>query len=107
IFATGDITVGTDTWSFTAVPANYTQRQNTDNAFNVATLATRDSVFSGATGTLSLTLTRSAGTGTSGWGIFVIALPATNIQRQPAPSFNLSNRANIKLVRLHSPLPSA
>lgn len=75
VFATGDITVGTDTWAFTP-PTNYTERQDSQLSFDVATMATRDEVFSGVTGTLSLTLTRSAGTGTSGWGIFVIAIPA-------------------------------
>lgn len=75
VFATGDVTVGTDTWVF-APPSNYTERQDTQLSFDVATLATRDEVVAGATGTLSLTLTRSAGTGTSGWGIFVIAAPA-------------------------------
>jgi hypothetical protein len=76
IFSTGDITVNTDTWSFTAVPANYTQRLNDKNGFNVITSVTRDGVVAGATGNLSLTLTRSAGTGVSGWGIIVLSVAA-------------------------------
>lgn len=104
VFATGDITVGTDTWGFSP-PTNYTERQDTQVSFDVATAATRDEVSSGATGTLSPTLTRSAGTGTSGWGIFVIAIPADNAVRQPTPTFTMRSGMNINLVRLHSPIP--
>lgn len=82
VFATGDITVGTDTWAFSP-PASYTERQDTQVSFDVGTMATLDGALVGPTGTLSLTLTRSAGTGTSGWGIFVIALS----QADPAPIF--------------------
>lgn len=100
VFANGDITVGTDTWAF-APPASFTERQDGQLTFDVATLATRDGVTGGATGTLSLILTRSAGTGTAGWGIFVISVPVAN--PTTADIYLYPGEANPNDVKLRDP----
>jgi hypothetical protein len=98
VFATGDITIGTAAWSFGSL-TNYTQRQNTQNSFNVGTCYTRENVDGTATGTLSVTLTRNSGTGTSGWGIFVMSVPKATVSPTAMPTFRLRKGGNIKLVR--------
>lgn len=75
-FAMLDISVGTDAWSFTASPASFTERQDdVNNGFIVTSLHTRDNVSAGATGSLTATATRSAGSGTAGWGVIVVSIP--------------------------------
>jgi len=60
-------------------PTNYTEREDGDTTSWVygGYLCTRDNVSSGATGTLTATATRSAGSGGAGFSGWVIALPAT------------------------------
>lgn len=108
VFAIGDITVGTDAWSFGTL-TNYTRRQNTQNGFNVGVCYTRDDVAAAATGTISVTLTRNSGTGTSGWGMFVLSVPAATVAPTSNPTRRLFRGGNVKLVRLGrmplAPLP--
>jgi len=75
VFSMLDITVGTDTWGFTA-PGSYTEQNDAQTTFATASLDTRDAVTAGAVGTLTVTGTRSAGTGVAGWGGVVIAIAA-------------------------------
>lgn len=74
-FGMMDLTVGTDTWGYTA-PGSYTERNDAQQGFASATLATRDAVSAGAIGTLTATGTRSAGSGAAGWGGVVISIAA-------------------------------
>ncbi len=76
-FAELDKTAQLDVWSFTASPTNFTERQDTDNNWAMATLHTRDNVSAGATGTLTGTATRSSGSGNAGFSGVVVALPAS------------------------------
>lgn len=75
VFAMLDITVGTDTWGYTA-PGSYTEQNDAQTTFATACLDTRDAVSAGAIGTLTVTGTRSAGTGVAGWGGVVISIAA-------------------------------
>lgn len=73
-----DLTVGTDTWGYSP-PGGYTERNDAQQAFASATLATLDNVSAGAVGTLTATGTRSAGTGAAGFGGFVIGIASAGM----------------------------
>lgn len=69
-----DQTAGTATWTFSQ-PTNYTERHDDSTVDWISgALDTRDNVSAGATGTISSTATRTAGSGNGGWGTFVVAL---------------------------------
>ena len=96
-----DQNAGPDRWSSSAI-ASYTQRQNTfalDFDSHVG-LQTRDAVAAGATGSLSLTLTRTSGTDTSGraGAVFAIAAAPAGGVPQSGPGllgwFDLEQRAD-------------
>lgn len=80
-----DQTSSTDVWDSTA-PTGYTERQDVGNAaWCVAAVSTRDNVSAGATGALTMTSTRTAGSGTAGYGGFVVAIPAGAPPPPPGP----------------------
>lgn len=87
-----DAKVSGDLWA-SAPPTNYTERQD-DATTNWSSLSTntRDNVSAGATGSLVTTLTRTAGTGTTGYGAWVFAL------KQAAGSVALSAATAINLL---------
>lgn len=87
VFAMLDITVGTDTWGYTA-PGSYTEQNDAQTTFATACLDTLDNVGAGALGTLTVTGTRSAGTGVAGWGGVVISIAAA-----PSSGSRLTNLA--------------
>ena len=76
-FAQLDQVGGADVWGF-APPTDYTERQDGAAAQWIqASLATRDNVSAGATGTLTGTATRTVGSSGAGFSGVVVALPST------------------------------
>ncbi len=74
-FGNLDQTAGTDTWTWSTV-SGFTPREAASNAnFISAAIQSQDNFAGGATGTLTSTATRSAGTGATGFSGFVVALP--------------------------------
>lgn len=70
-------TTGTDRWTF-AAPGSYTERADENRDYLSSTIATRDNVSSGATGTLTATATRSVGSDTGAFAGWVISLAAAS-----------------------------
>lgn len=54
-------------------PTNYTERQDTENGWVNISIATRDAVSSGATGTITGTFALTSGA--AGWSAFLVLLP--------------------------------
>lgn len=75
----------TDNWNLTA-PASYTERQDVANLdFVTAACGSRDGVGAGATGSLTMTATRTAGSSGAGYSGYVVTVPglAPTITVQP------------------------
>lgn len=73
-YAVGASTDGFSGWDFTA-PTNYTEREDVAADFyTYGSVATRDNVSAGATGSISGTMTLGGSTG--GWGAIVMRIPA-------------------------------
>lgn len=53
-------------------PTNFTERQETENAWTTLHLSTRDNVGAGATGNITSTLSHNDN---SGWAVFVVRIP--------------------------------
>lgn len=74
--ATLDMTA-LDNWSFTP-PTGYTEAGDDFTDFTAATMAYKDNVSAGATGTIIGTATRNSGTLTAGWMASVISIAAAS-----------------------------
>lgn len=76
-FAQLDLVGGADIWGF-AAPSSYTERQDgLAEQWIAGSLATRDNVSSGGTGTLTGTATRTSGSSNAGFSGVVVAIPAS------------------------------
>lgn len=70
-----DVTAAGPTWTASTI-TNYTARQTANSGdAAIAMLQTRDNVSAGATGSLSTTLTRTAGSGNTGYTAYVVNIP--------------------------------
>jgi hypothetical protein len=72
-----DQATGADVWAFNNDLTNYVERQDSNNgSFVTSALYTRDNVSAGATGTLTVTATRTSGADVTAFGGVVVAIPA-------------------------------
>ena len=85
-FNTLDLTVGADVWASTA-PTSYTEFHDVSSG-NFAYLSSgiREAVSAGATGNLSITATRTSGSGAAGWAGFTVAVAANT----PPPTYTIA-----------------
>jgi hypothetical protein len=84
LFMSTDQQAGPDQWTYTP-PSLYTEQQDDTNAsWCGATLDTRDNVSAGATGNLTVTITRASGSNNAGWGAIVVAI-AVAVAASPGP----------------------
>lgn len=82
VFTQLDINAASTTYTNTG-PGGYTEREDATAAFNYsAAVYTADSVPPGATGTLTVTATRTAGAGSAAWMGWVVSVPTVGA---PAP----------------------
>jgi hypothetical protein len=65
-----------------APPTDYTERQDTLNGWSAQSIATRDNVSAGATGSITGTATLS--TGTAGWASWLVRIPVDDGITQPS-----------------------
>lgn len=75
-FAVLDQLTSTDVWGFSGL-AGFTEKQDSNSAWQTTTLYTQDNVGAGATGTLTATATQTSGSNTAGFAGVVVALPAS------------------------------
>jgi hypothetical protein len=75
LFAGLDENTSGDIWSFTP-PTLWTERQDTTGTdLTAATIDTFDNAVAGATGSLTITATRTTGTGLSNYSVICLAVP--------------------------------
>jgi hypothetical protein len=74
VFMQLDQTVQIDDWSSSQISSYTEQQDDTTEAWITVAFDTRDNVSAGATGALSCTATRGAGTGNAGWSVIAVAI---------------------------------
>jgi hypothetical protein len=78
VFLECDQSISGDDWSLSTI-TDYTEQQDfTGIQWITAGLQTRDNVTAGATGSLAVTITRDAGTGTTGYAGVVVAIASSS-----------------------------
>lgn len=70
-----DVTAAGPTWTFSTISGYSNQATANSGDASISNIQTRDNVSAGATGSLATTLTRTAGTGNTGYGGFVVNIP--------------------------------
>jgi len=97
-----DQTNQTDVWSVGTFPSGWTSRASVfPGDWGGAFLASKEAVSAGATGAITCTLTRTSGTGNTGYGGFVVRLPAaagtTFNQTCSAATATAASKATVKI----------